>query len=60
MTLKTLKDIETWSKGEHPLISIVDLKREAIKWHEEFKKMKRKITIEDWELFFNITDEDLK
>lgn len=58
--LKTLKDLKEEDDTEPFFYFGDDLKAEAIKWHKEFKKMKRLITIEDWELFFDITEEDLK
>jgi hypothetical protein len=65
--LKTLKDIRTWSRGEHPLISIIDLKAEAVKWYKSDEIGKENMFGDCGEElrgflehFFNLSEEDLK
>ncbi len=56
--LKTLKDLFKSQFGHSKIIGVdvEELKAEAIKW----RKKKWHLTVDDWDEFFNITEEDLK
>jgi len=55
--LKTLKDLDDWGDEENTLVSVFQLKAEAIKWVKVFNNLHTR----DWiKHFFNITEEDLR
>ena len=60
--LKTLKDLysemSTWNMGE--MVSLKDLKAEAVKWVEESEELGELRTASWIRHFFNLTEEDLK
>ena len=55
--LKTLKDIELFNDDLKDNIAKDKVKKEAIKWVKEEGMV---ITADEWNQFFNITEEDLK
>ena len=66
MKLKTLNDLRYWGTcygGEEDNPQIIfkeELKAEAIKWRKLRREQSMNIAEEDWDAFFNITEEDLK
>jgi len=59
--LKTLKDLKViYSDSAYPKKGVIteELRAEAIKWVK--KKGHYGLCLQDWEDFFNLTEEDLK
>ena len=60
MKLKTLKDLTVFGNFTVESIDVKELKAEAIKWRKLRREQSMNIAEEDWDAFFNITEEDLK